>query len=337
LRAVLTRTPYVFLACISFAVASSRPALAAAARRVNLVWERKDAACLDGEALSSTVERTLERPVFHSPAPASATIVGEILATAPHGFVARVVLHALDGTTLATRELRTDGDCQRLDESVAVVVTLMVDGLEEAPSPLQIPIAAPRPPPPAPIEPPVPRAAPPAAPPTTLALGIGAGGTNALLPSLTPSAIFRGELDIPALVPLSLTTRIYGESSAVVAGSGGTFQAWSAEVAACPTLARSVVRVGVCAGAGAGDMTATSQGLAGGQTRSRPIAFASITPNVAVRIAGPLWLRGDVGALVPLFRERWGFLDAGGQFVEVARAGVVAPTAEITLELRPGS
>src|SRR5580700_8554830 len=118
--------------------------LAMPAGRVTLVWANQDATCMDASTLAATVERTLGRAVFHGDAPVRATIVGSARSVDPGGYSARISLLAVDGTKLSERTLTTEGDCRRLDESIAVVVSLMVDSLAEETSALVIPTRPPR-------------------------------------------------------------------------------------------------------------------------------------------------------------------------------------------------
>jgi hypothetical protein len=322
---------------LTIAALSAWPLAAGAtpAKRIDLQWERRDPACLDADLLAATVEGALGRPVFHSEGRSSGTISGDIGKSGPQEYSARIVVRGQDGAIRSERRLRTRGDCARLDQAVAVVVALMVDDLEDAPATLSIPAEPPRvvaAPPPV-----VPRL-PPSRPGTSVAMDLGAGVVAALLHTVTPDAVLRAEIDIPALVPISVTARLYGPTTSVVAtGQGGRFDAWSTELALCPTYARPSVRLGFCGGIGAGAMTGTPVALFGGRTLVRPLLFAVVTPSIAVHFVGPLWLRAEAGALIPLLRDPWGFADGKGRFVEVERAGSVAPAASITVEMRTGS
>jgi hypothetical protein len=273
------------------------------------------------------VERTLARPVFHSDAPPFAKVSGGVGRVGAGRFEAHVMLHDAEGRTLATRTLTTPGECGRLDESIAVVVTLMIDGVEEVPAPLHIPAEPPRPPPPPP----------PQAPRLALTFGLGGGLSSSLLPGIGASFGARGELAVGAFVPIAMTMRVHAPSSALVGGAGGRFSAWTAELAACPAWSKDRVRLGGCVGLGGGALEGSYVNLLEGESHVRPLVLATILPFAAVRLAGPLWLRAEAGAWIPFLRERWGYIDPSGTFNEVFRPAPAVPAATLTLELRVGS
>jgi hypothetical protein len=295
-------------------------------------WSRDDPSCLDAADLASMVERTLGRAVFHGDAPPFATVKGAVGKADPEGFGARVALVGADGRTLAERALSTTGPCARLDESVAVVVTLMIDGLDEAPTPLRIPPEPPRPPAPAPLAPaPSSRA-------FTLTLGLGPGLSASLLPGVVASFGIRTEVAVAGFVPIAATLRVHAASSAVVPGSGegGRFTATTGEVAACPAWATGRLRLGGCAGLGSGALEGQYLDLYDGESHVRPLFFVSLLPFAALRLAGPVWARAEAGAWFPVLREGWGYLDPMGTFHEVFRPGLAVPAGALTLEVRTG-
>ncbi len=313
------------------------PVAATPVRHIVMEWSRNDPTCIGADDLSSMVERTLGRAVFHSDAPPFAKVTGAVGRVGPDLFEARIALFAVDGRILGKRTLTTLGDCGRLDESVAVVVTLMIDGVEEVPTRLDIPAAPPRPVAPralgAALEVPAPRASAPLA----ITLGLGAGLSSSLLPGVVASFGVRGEVALAGFVPIALTLRVHEPSSALVAGLGGRFSAWTGELAACPAWSSGRLRLGGCAGLGSGAIEGDYVNLIDGDSHARPLLLATLLPFAAVRLAGPLWIRGEAGAWFPLLRERWGYLDALGVFETVFRPAPVVPTATLTFELRAGS
>jgi hypothetical protein len=325
-----------FAACLA-TIAVARSASAEPVRHVDLVWSRTEQVrCIGAEELSAAVERTLGRPVFHGESPASAKIVGDVHAAANGHFDAHIRLVDASGKTVSERELGTDADCKRLDESIAVVVTLMIDGLEEAPTPLRVPPEPPRPPPPVaaptPSRPPKPETEVP-----VLAVGAGAGLSSSLLPGTAGAAVLRAEVAPQSFVPIALTGRMFASSDATLAGAGGAFSAWDAELAACPRWQRETAAIGACAGIGGGAISGRSLDLSAGQSHTRALVVVPILAQGALRLYGPLWLRAEAGVLVPLLRERWGFRDSAGAYVPVFQPDSVAPTGSVGLELRTGS
>jgi hypothetical protein len=303
-------------------VGAERTVVAAPVRHVALAWSQNDPTCIGAGELSSTVERTLGRPVFHSDAPTFAKVIGDVGRTGAGHFDAHLTLLDKDGKSLAERTLTTPGECGRLDESIAVVVTLMIDGVEDAPSPLQIPSAPPRR-----VAPDAPSPVDPRPPALTLRLGLGAGLSSSLLPGIVASIGVRGEVAPRSFVPIALAVRVLPSSTATYNGGGGQFSAWVGDVAACPAWSSRQVRLGGCAGFGGGMLDGNEVNLSDGENHLRPLVLATLVPFVAVRLTGPLWARLEAGAWFPLLRERWGYLDGRGAFVTVFRAAPVVPTA----------
>jgi hypothetical protein len=99
-------------------------------RRLELIWSQGDASCVSAAALVRAVEGTLGRAVFRGDGTTIAEVSGEVSAASPHSYAAHVVLRLSDGRVVAERTLLTREGCHRLDESIAVVVALMVDELE---------------------------------------------------------------------------------------------------------------------------------------------------------------------------------------------------------------
>jgi hypothetical protein len=303
--------------------------LAAPVKHVELFWSTgspPDPRCLAAAVLEDTVERTLGRPVFHTPAAAFARIVGSVVAIPPQAFEARIVLQQEDGAVLAERTLVTSGECGRLDESIAVVITLMIDGLEERPTVLAVPVEPPRPTPatlPGPL-------------PLSLSLALLGGASSSLVPGVSASVGLRGEVQVGGFVPVALTLRTELPTTALVDGSGARFSAFTGELAACPAWSRRWLRLGACGGVGMGVLTASAEGLRE-HSPSQPIPLLSVLPFVGLRVGGPIWIRAEVGAWFPLLRERWGFFDTSDTYVTVHRAGAAVPTAALGLEVRTGS
>jgi hypothetical protein len=329
----------------------ARAARAEPIRHVELAWTQADPRCLGQEELAVAVEHTLGRPVFHGDprdprdardsanAPRFPRVEGAItrpkLGTREH-FEAHVRLTDAAGKLIAERTLDTDGDCKRLDESVAVVITLMIDGLEEAPTPLRI-----QPDPPRPLPPPLLQRTtlplPITKPSPAFSAFVGAGLSSSLLPGVVGAAVLRGELDAPSLLPVAITARMMSSSDATIGGAGGAFSGWDVELATCPRWQREGAYVGACAGIGGGALTGRPVGLGSGSGHTRPLVVAPVLVQGAIRLFGPLWLRAEAGILVPILRERWGFRDFGGAYVPVFQPDPVAPTGALGLELRTGS
>jgi hypothetical protein len=107
----------------------------------------------------------------------------------------------------------------------------MIDRLGDQPSTLAVPASPPRPALASLSIPPAPQSS---APRVPVALGLGAGGSLGLLPSLTPFAVLRGELGPFGLPPVSLAMRAHGASEAQFDGAGGSFNRGPPKSAAAP-------------------------------------------------------------------------------------------------------
>src|SRR3954471_2780913 len=132
------------------------PAAAAPAPWAELDWQRGPDAerCISRDELARHTEAVLQHPVFSGQGPAAVRVRGGIGRDARGRWAATLALETADGRPLGTRELTSDGsDCRALDESVSVVLSLMVDvdraRLEMAMRPLAAPPAPPRAPGPA--------------------------------------------------------------------------------------------------------------------------------------------------------------------------------------------
>jgi hypothetical protein len=309
------------LLCASAASAATAPP----ATRVALAWSSPDPTCVGAGALAQTVERTLRRPVFEPVAGEQATISGRVAAGTSGGYEATVTLQAADGALVSQRVLTTELDCPSLDDSIAVVVALMVDSLDEGSTALRVPEPASH-----------------ARAQIGLAgFGVGVGASYGLLPGFAGMAVVRGDIrvgSVGSLPAFALALRLHTPADASAPGAGVTFTAWDAELATCPAITRSRVRGGVCLGAGAGTLDGSPTGaVLDAHGSLRPLLLVSALPYGALRIVGGLWLRADAGVFVPLLRDNWGFQDASGKYVEVYRTSAVAPLASISLELRTGS
>ena len=330
---------YAFRMRLAFSVACgvlaalvrAHPVQAADGGHVSMAWSSEDRRCVDQVMLAATVERTLGRAVFGSDGPPEATVVGHARRLTSGQYSAHIALIGPNGSTLSERSITTKGDCRRLDESAAVVIALMIDSLGDRPSELVVPERPVRAEPAPSNEQAPPRAV--SRPKLRIALGLGGGASAGFLPSVTPLALFRGEVEVPGLPPFALAMRAHATSAGLIAGAGGTFDAWSAESSLCPTWTRPSFRLGLCLGAGAGAINGAPSGLRSGHSRARPVVFVQALPSVAIHALGPFWLRAEAGTWIPILREPWGISEPGG-YVQVYQPGIVASIAALSAEIR---
>ncbi len=295
------------------------------ARHVELDWSSSAKECITAEELARTVEATLGRPVFHSTSPAAGKIVG-VITKRPNGQI-EVSLTLLDGhgQVQAKRQLDTAGACERLDESIAVVVALMIDDTSEAPGSLSV---SPQP---------MPRPVPSPTSHTRLGLGAGLGGSYGLLPGAAVHALLYGELSPHGWPSLSLGLRLHLPEDAVREGAGGSFSAWTAELGSCFATDSPRWQLGICGGIGAGTYSGRALSLPDGRDLMRPFLQAQLAPHLQVKLLGPLWLRAEAGVLVPLLRDPWGYDAADGTYVLVHEIAPLVPLGTLSIVLRSKS
>jgi hypothetical protein len=115
---------------------------------------------------------------------------------------------------------------------------------------------------------------------------------------------------------------------------GGAFKAYQLGVAVCPGHSLGRIRLAACLGGFAGRFTAQGLGLPETRLEKRLWAGAFAHLRAAVRLVGPLGLRVDVGAVVPVTRDRYTLVPSDGEEILVHRAKPVVFTSSIGLELR---
>ncbi|MBI5536173.1 MAG: hypothetical protein HY898_25855 [Deltaproteobacteria bacterium] len=316
LRAVVTAG--VALASTIYA----RGALAEPAQSVALHWRAEAPGCIDREALAASVESTLGRPVFHSAQPPVATVDGSVSAFEPAGYRARIVLRSSRGVRVAERDIETRGEpCSRLDDSIAVVITLMIDELRQVPSPWKVPRVPPR-----------------QGPELQVSAAAGVGASRGLLPSTAPFGFLRAEGGHPSVWPIALSLRGWAPSEKVDQGVGARFTAWSADLGLCPTLVDHLSwKLGVCGGAGVLTVGTDSVGLVGGANSSKVLGFGAASGSAGLRIAGPIWLRLDVSAMIPFRRLHYWYTGRDGSAHPVHEGSVGAPMVSLGVQVHSGS
>jgi hypothetical protein len=289
-------------------------ALGEPAHHIALRWTTVEG-CIDETTLVSTVERVLGRPVFRSTAPTAATIDGRV-AAAPRGFEASIQLVSPDGHVLATRNVVTEAEsCGRLDESIAVVVALMVDGVAE---PERL---APAPPKPTPLRiPPTP-----SAPVVTTHVLAGPSLLVGLLPSPSLGLQARAGVTLARWITVTGGFGAWAPSDAVDGPVSTHIWAWLAEGSACvaPIAARAF-RLEACAFGGGGFLYAQPSGLVGPATNA--LSYAALGPALDgwVRLSNALWLDVRPGLMGMLARPRYFFHALDGTTTTLFQVGPVA-------------
>jgi hypothetical protein len=326
--------------------ARESPAGADTPRGVELRWEAARG-CIDRASLASLVERTLRRSVFHVLAPAVpvATIDGRVEPAAGAGFRAHIELRLPTGAVASTRDVETTSEsCDRLDESIAVVIALMLDRLTRpapqnpaepsAPQPTPAPSPAPEPAPSPIAVPPEPA---PARPEARVLAETGLAAIAGLLPDAGPAAYLRAAWETGRF-SVAMHVSAFLPDRAVSGGAGAEISAWAALLDGCAwPLVEKGWRLGACAGGGAGWMAAAPVGLVGARETTLPLAFATASVDGMLRVAGPLWVHLSLSGWVPLVAPHYFYHDAAGALRDVLRVWPVAPAIALGFVARSGS
>ena len=227
-------------------------ALAEPAHHVILKWSSSDG-CVDEPTISKTVEDTLGRAVFRSTEKPAAIVDGEIGPREGGGFHASISLLSVDGGVLTKREIETEAPtCDRLDESAAIVIALMVDGVTE---PKQVaPPPAPRPP--LKIAPSLPR-------PTETRIEVALGNALAfgLLPNVSVGGFVRAGV-LREAWSVKLDASLFSPSDAAQDGVAARIWAFATELDGCYAPIRERVRWDICAVAARSPMRSSTDSKA---------------------------------------------------------------------------
>jgi hypothetical protein len=338
-------------AVIAAACAALVPALALGVppRTSSLSWVRLEGAesCIATQALARAVEARLHRAIFVSAAQGEVSVEGRVQRQKGRaGF--RAVLHLRDGggQLVGTRELETHGaSCTELDDSLALVIAVMIDpdaALSEpaappvappAPAPLIQPVPAPlpaTPPGPAPTSPPAP-----AEPIQTqpVVLEAGASAALGLLPGVgaglwaAATIPLRGELGLRLGVADWLPAR-----KALEQGAAAEQRALVGWVGLCPLdRALGPVRALACGNLRLGWVRSTGIGFDLGQEVSTAVALAGVEGRLRARLSGPLSAQLGLSIDAALRRDRVVYTLADGTSREAFALAPVVLTGDAGL------
>ena len=321
------------------------PASASAAEPVQaaLEWQSPPEPhdCLDRGALEAAVEARLGRRVFSGAADASVRVHGRVDALAAgRGFRAELELNDAEGQRLGTRSLSSRAaNCSALNESLVLVVALMVDINEEqievlrqqqAPPPKDGAAAGPsedgasrggR----APLE----------RNPWRFLAGVDLVIVGRLLPDVVPGVALSGAVAPPSIGWLELSLSQLLSSDAARGDRGSRFSLRSAELYWCPfETQRFNTHVGACLGQRFGLLAVEGFGFQQNQETSRFIYGLGAKVRASLRLLGPLTLRASAGVELPLTRDRFYFTDAAGETTLLFRpkAAVLSASAGVALQ-----
>ena len=283
--------------------------------------------CIPTAELGARIEKHLGRSVLVSPSVADISIEGRVEKVGSK-FRAVVGGTKRDGTRIGTRDMTSTGaDCRALDDGLVLVIALMID--PDALSPHRDE-AAPLPPPPV----------------VTHEIirehVIEIDHVPAESPSWRTEASLRGAAEferIPGVAPGVMLafragpTRLAAFQISVGVVPGGALNVGSPSVgytmlegglAWCPSRALgSRFAIGGCAGLRFGDVHASGSGFTTSRDVDRGFADLALGPELAVDVAGPVYVVASANALVHFVREQTLANDGNGQPYELAKTGLV--------------
>ncbi|HEV8548518.1 MAG TPA: hypothetical protein VGQ57_05805 [Polyangiaceae bacterium] len=321
--------------------------------RVELALTRGEGTggCLDSSALEKAVERRLEHPVFTSSTPVDLRLELAFEETPRRGFSAAIVLRDRTGAEIGRRELTTASrQCSVLDDSLALVIALLVDSPEArerataapptASTSPSLPANAPPVPPPAPA--PIRVTIPPDVLPAREPYRVDVAATVAALVGPLPGLAWGPELTLavrpPHFVELRLrpaffpTRQVEGPS----AGRGGRLSLVQVGLDVCPIEQElETLRFSGCVGQSIGWVNAEGFGFVRNGDPSSWVYSLGLAAGALWFPARPLFLSLGLTAAVPLERDSYVSLGPNGTSLEVFRPAPLSGelTAGLGLEL----
>jgi hypothetical protein len=333
----------LFIARMGFVPASAF----ASAERVfaKLDWHRTEVAseCLEASVLTAGVEARLQRKVFVLESQADIKIHVSLDAPSPGNWTASIDLDDRNDKPLGHRELTIRGEhCSALDESLALMVALMVDVTRES---VQSEAAESTPPAPSTKQPNLPPSTQPELDSPRLVTSalryrmyLLGSLRNGQLPGLGRGITLKGELSSKdgwaALLSLALwPTREQSED-----GLGARFWLATAEANACGSLGSSRSHdVSMCAGYQAGLLNSRAFGFEVNEHKQ------TFIQDVTLRLCGTWWatasygLHGTLGVALPLMQDEFfGTREDGTRIRLLSRASII-PLADLGLSVHFGS
>lgn len=255
----------------------------------------------------------MRRPVFVERG-AAAVVIDARVAPRDGGWVVEIVVRDAGGAELGARELvEPSASCRDLDETVALVVALIVDpegGGRRAPAP-----------PPQPPPPPTPR--PPSRP---WAAGVELRGLAAwgLLPGAAVGASLAVTLEGPRGPPVVLRASLWREDEARNADGAVDIRLVTGGLLVCPARwRRGRATFDACGGGELARLAARGAGFDRSERATLFGAYAVVEPRVAIRLGRRVTAGAGAAAWIPVVRPALTYDQAGTPMV-LYRAAAVA-------------
>ncbi len=292
---------------------------------VELAWSRGPGAeaCIDGRELAAEVQATIGRPVLPVTSPmagggppslaeGSLQLEGRVEPLG-RGWMAVVEVRAV-GPALR-REVSLDApECRRFDEAHVLVVALLAEAAVPTAPRLTLPTPSP-----------------------SVSVGIGPDFVVAagMLPGVAVGFGLATEIALPPLWHLAAWAHAWPVSKALEDGSGGGLSAWTFGAGPCIGLTGPLpLALFGCVGASGGVVYASGEGLEVAHTNSRPYVQGEIRAGLRMRLAGPIFLRLEVGAGVPIGRDSYRFTASDGTLHAVFETAPVVGLGRLAVEFR---
>ncbi len=279
-----------------------------------------DSGCLDRDAAMHAVTDALGGAVEED------ILVRASITGAEGAWTAELLVQR--GEVSRTRSLTSEARaCASLSDAVVVVTALLIDEVQAASEPAVLAV-------PVPVAPPAEPLAPPEEASWLGTIRLGAIARFDELPGLTGGPLLEVEVLPPGGIPVLLSVGFWPPVETLREGRGGRFLGALAMLGVCPSVPLDVaIEVGGCGALSFSYLFA--EGLGAAETRSAEGLSLGIEGRafLRLRIAGPLWIHGALGLLVPIVRPR-ASLSVGDDVVLVHQVAPVVPEGSLSLELR---
>ena len=283
--------------------------------RVALSWQAPvDAECATAEEIQSRVARLTDHTLTLDPASQGYRILAEVVPRAA-SWRAHIALLDAQGATLGTREvLGRLPDCQALDVPVVLVISMLLDDLQEHESRSLAAVSGRR--------------------ARDARVGIGATATGELGLAASPALGVTLMTELPvSRLPLLISASSYLATEQIdTLRRGIRSSAFHAGASLCPRLLRAgAVDLQLCGGAQLGVVWAIPLGLMGPARGLLPILMFGLEPRLLLELTQGLVAQLSIAANWAAVRPNFDF-DIEGQgtrrlhgdpFVLMARIGII--------------
>lgn len=297
--------------------------------------------CIDAARLATLVEERLGRQVFARQGGADVRVRGGIT-RADGRWLVKIELASTAGDAMGERDLETESpDCSSLDDSLALVLAVMLDiPKTRVPEPAAPPPPAPptAPVPPSPTKPlqrtstlRLPKDTPPRRPSTHIEAGLGGVATYGLLPRVAWG--LRGHV---AIAPpsfwkfgVSFSGYLSVKETDDDVNAGASFSPMQLGVFVCPLVWQGGVDIEACALQHVGRLRVEGFGFDENQAESRPYVNLGADLRLRFRLVGPLRLSAGGNLEAPLLRETFRYGSANGEEPSLFQMNPVIVTGQI--------